>query len=356
MRDFFRKERLYILLLIFIILVNIAIMMPAGGRAGGDKKAKGSAVTQAGAAPAKADEDIFAKREKLETALRDNKPLALILNLATLLIMAVICLGLLIDTLLLMLRSEKKEIDIRTYSPPGPVRWNLWDVAKVVILFLFFGYMLIMIESFLVFIFPLVRDNNFRMILNSSILDVLAVVFIIYFSVGEYKERLEALGLSLKNFVKNVFYGIVGYLATVPVLMAVVISTAIIVTVFKYTPPQQAVVQLFMKEENVRFLIFTSFFASIAGPIIEELFFRGFMYNALKKKMPVLWAMVLSAAAFAVLHAHAVGFLPILVIGMLLAYLYEKTGTIVSSVTVHILHNMSMVGFVFLLKQLNISG
>lgn len=353
--SFIQKERLYLLILIFVLLVNMAIMMPAGGKGKAKSPGQKAVAEKVTPAPANTDQDILAKREKLESALRDNKPLALVVNLATLLILAVICLGLLLDTLLLVMRSEKKPIYISTYVPPGPVKWDLWDVAKVVILFFFFGYMLIMIESLLIFSFPIVKDHNFRMMLNSSILDTLAVIFIINFSVGEYKERLEVLGLSLKNFMKNVFYGIVGYLATIPILMAVVIATAILVTALKYTPPQQAVVQLFMKEESPRFLAYASFFAAIVGPMIEELFFRGFMYNALKKHTGILWAMMISASAFAALHAHAVGFLPIVVIGILLAYLYEKTGTLVASVTVHILHNASMVGFVFLLKQLNLN-
>ena len=60
------------------------------------------------------------------------------------------------------------------------------------------------------------------------------------------------------------------------------------------------------------------------------------------------------ACAFAALHAHPVGFLPIMLIGAVLAYLYEKTGTLVAPITAHIVHNLCMVGFVFLLKQMKI--
>jgi membrane protease YdiL (CAAX protease family) len=120
----------------------------------------------------------------------------------------------------------------------------------------------------------------------------------------------------------------------------------------KYTPPRQPVVELFLKETDTTFLLYTSVFAAVFGPVIEELFFRGFMYNAFKKRIGVFAAMLVTASAFAALHAHAVGFLPIMILGMLLAYLYEKTGTLVSSITVHAMHNISMVFMVFLVKQL----
>jgi membrane protease YdiL (CAAX protease family) len=130
--------------------------------------------------------------------------------------------------------------------------------------------------------------------------------------------------------------------------------TAFVTNLIKYVPEKQAVVELFLKEKNTHLLFYTSLFAAIAGPIVEELFFRAFMYNAVKKYIGIFWAMMVSAATFALLHAHAVGFFPILVLGMLLAYLYEKTGTIVSSVTVHMVHNLTMVGMIFLVKQIGV--
>lgn len=356
MSDFIRRERLYILLFVLVVLVNVAVIMPSAAK-------RRSHVTQETATiqakvtaevAKKANEGILLKQRELEERLKTDRTLAGAVNLATLALLAILCLGLLVDTVLLAMRSEGKRMDLRTYMPPGPVTWNLWDVVKVVVLFLFFGYMLVLTESFLAGVFPLVRNNSFRMILNSSILDILAAVFIIDIAVRQCGERLASLGLSFKNFARNVFYGIAGYLAAVPVLLAVLIVTAVLVTLFKYVPQKQAVVQLFMKEDNVPFLAYASFFAAIAGPIIEELFFRGFFYNALKKYTGAFWAMAASGAAFSLLHAHPVGFVPIMIIGMMLAYLYERTGTLVASITAHMIHNASMVGLVFLLKQLGV--
>ena len=354
MTNAWRNERLYILLAVFVILVNVAIFM-----AGPQKKpvaaAKGSVPAQViEETRRKSAESVFLKREELEGLLRDDKTLAVTLNLATLLILAVFLLGLLIDVFLIVLKSEKRGIDIRTGEALGAVRWGLRDVAKVVVLFLFFGYALVLIESFLAGVCPLIKNNNLRMMANSLVLDALAVVFIIYFTVGQYQEKLVSLGLSAKNFVKNAYYGIVGYLAAVPLLVGIVAATALIASALNYVPEKQAVVRLFMQEDDTRFLLFASLFAAVLGPVVEEIFFRGFLYNAIKKRIGLFWGMAATSAAFAALHAHPVGFLPIMVIGMLLAYLYEKTGTLVAPITAHIIHNVSMVGFVFLIKQLQV--
>ncbi len=352
--EFVNKERLYILLAVFIIAINMILLL-SGDEGGKHKKLqnKGTSVTLGPAKEFTEEGDIFARQEAVEAMLLKNKPLALLFSLASLLVMAILSLGILIDAILASLKLSRKDIDISMYRIK-PIKWNIWDVAKVAILFLFFGYALVIIESFLVGIFPLMKNDNFRMIVNSSILDTLAVIFILYFTVGQYRENMISLGISVKNFFKNVFYGIVGYVATVPILVVVLLIIALIIHITKYVPEKQPIVDLFLKEDNAPFLIYTSIFTMIIGPIIEELFFRGFMYNAFKKTIGIFWAMLFTSAVFAALHTNMVGFFPILVLGLLLVYLYEKTGTIVSSVTVHIMHNLTMVFFVFLMKQAKI--
>lgn len=344
---FMQKERLYLLLLTLVILLNVAGNIP-------DDTSKAKNRTQKAKIEAKkASVDIFVKKEEMEKIFSANKELAVIYNLSSLLIFLVLILGIAVDISLLSIKKSGGRLDIHTYSP-GVSRWDVWDVAKVVILFLFFGYMLILIESCLIRIVPLFNNDSFRIIANSSILDVLTIVFILYFTIAQYGEKPAALGISLKNFTKNVFYGLVGYVAAVPALVAILIATAVFTNLIKYVPEKQFVVELFLKEKDMGFLIYTSLFAAIAGPLVEELFFRGFLYNACKKYMSKVFAMVITAALFAGLHAHPVGFLPIMALGVLLAYLYEKTGTLVSSITVHIIHNLTMVGFVFLAKSMRI--
>ena len=90
----------------------------------------------------------------------------------------------------------------------------------------------------------------------------------------------------------------------------------------------------------------------ILGPIVEEAFFRGFAYNAIKRKWGTSKAALLTAVVFAGLHGTLIGFLPIMALGLLLVYMYEKTGSLVSSITIHILHNGIMVGLLFLARHL----
>ncbi|MCX5667049.1 MAG: type II CAAX endopeptidase family protein [Candidatus Omnitrophica bacterium] len=341
--NFIRKERLYILIFIFVLLFNAVILSR-----GGNKVKMGLQVTTR--APAFEDQEI--KKREMEKLLAKNEGLSMIFGLVSFLIMGIMLLGMIIDIIILPMILTGR-FDIRCLSPPQ-AKWNIWDVCKVVILFLFFGYMLILSETFLSRIFPVFKTDNFRMMVNSSILDALAAVFIIYFTVIQHKEPLAALGISARNFLKNVFYGVIGYIALIPVLILMLVIIAGLINITKYAPERQPVVELFLKEKGAAFLTYSSLFAAIIGPVTEELFFRGFLYSALKKYIGIFWAMTATAGLFAALHAHIVGFFPIMALGMLLAYIYEKTGTLVSSVTVHMIHNLSMVVLVFLVKQIGI--
>lgn len=341
---FLRRERLYILLLVFVLIMTAAMLAPGGSKA--KAKAPKASFEETSSAQAR-------QQQVVENVIRTNKDLALILGLTSLLFLLLIVLGIAVDIIVVAARIRGGQLIAGTRAP-ARVPWGAWDVCKVAILFLFFGYMMLLTEIFLSRVVPIVKNDNFRMILNTSILDCLAVFFILYFTVGQYGEKPAALGLTLRNFSKNVMYGVIGYVAIIPVLVAMLALIAFLAGLFKYVPEKQAVVELFLKEDKAPLLVYTSLFAAVAGPVIEELFFRAFMYSAARKYIGIFWAMLLSAGTFALLHAHAVGFFPILALGLLLAYLYEKTGSLVSSITVHMIHNLSMVMLVFIVKQIGV--
>jgi membrane protease YdiL (CAAX protease family) len=80
---------------------------------------------------------------------------------------------------------------------------------------------------------------------------------------------------------------------------------------------------------------------AVAAPISEEVCFRGYLFGGLREKLPRLGAALVSGLIFGALHAvtgvSAVP--PLIVFGILLALLYEKTGSIVPGILLHMLNN-----------------
>ena len=71
------------------------------------------------------------------------------------------------------------------------------------------------------------------------------------------------------------------------------------------------------------------------APLVEEVFFRGFIFPGLAGRMGVALAAVTSSILFAVVHVDPAVMVPFFVIGILLAWLYRKTLSLWSCFAVH---------------------
>jgi len=74
---------------------------------------------------------------------------------------------------------------------------------------------------------------------------------------------------------------------------------------------------------------------AILGPLLEEICFRGVVYGALRQVVPVWLAIPASAAVFSLAHADLNAAAPLFVLGSLLAYIYERTRSVVASWITH---------------------
>jgi membrane protease YdiL (CAAX protease family) len=78
---------------------------------------------------------------------------------------------------------------------------------------------------------------------------------------------------------------------------------------------------------------------AIGAPLAEELYFRGYVFTAyLRDKGPIA-AYLLSGLVFAGLHLNKEALLPIFILGMMLAWIYRRSNSIIPSITAHALNN-----------------
>lgn len=97
----------------------------------------------------------------------------------------------------------------------------------------------------------------------------------------------------------------------------------------------------------IRWALFAA--AVIGAPVLEEVFFRGTLYGALRRRFGVGAALLGSSAFFAILHPQLpLGFLPLAGLGAAFALLYEWRQSLVPGMVVHAINN----GLVFLLLTL----
>ena len=88
----------------------------------------------------------------------------------------------------------------------------------------------------------------------------------------------------------------------------------------------------------------------ILAPIAEEIFFRGVVFNALLREGGRRWAYIGSSALFAVIHVSLVALVPILLLGLALAWIYRRTGNLLAPIAMHATVNGISVALALLVR------
>ncbi len=357
--DIIKNNKLYAALAVFILLINLLVfaekylpeLPEKEGAVVAEERVEEKEEAQKEETKLFNDDDIKARQEKIEELAYENPTLYIFVGLVNLAILFAAFIGLLLNAYFLVRFFKREPFDIRVMDRERPL-WTIGDVIRVSLIFLSFGYVFVIFQAMVVKAFPLLRNENFRMVFNTTMMNVVGISVIFYFVVNKYGQGIRAIGLTSKGLSKSVFYAAVSYVALIPVLLLMMAAIFFVTKWIKYQPPVQPIVEVFMEEKETAVLWISTIFAAVFGPVAEEIFFRGFMYGAIRKTLGVFWGMVITAAVFSFLHAHIVGFLPIMALGILLAYLYEKTGSLVPSMMVHVFHNVGMVLLVFLMRSI----
>ena len=83
--------------------------------------------------------------------------------------------------------------------------------------------------------------------------------------------------------------------------------------------------------------------AAIFAPIFEEWLCRGMVLRGLLTKMKPAWAIVVSALFFAVIHLNPWQALNAFILGVVMGYVYYKTGSLLLTMLIHFVNNATSV-------------
>lgn len=149
--------------------------------------------------------------------------------------------------------------------------------------------------------------------------------------------KLQTTGLSFPGFKKLFFAWGSGYMGMVPlVVVSGLISHALLPQEKMSSNP---ILYVLLSNEAIlnRFLL--GLLLTVYAPLMEEILFRGILYRTLRIKFTPFLAISLSAFTFAFLHNDPLGFFPIFSIGFALAFVAERSGTLLPGMLIHSLWN-----------------
>ncbi len=150
--------------------------------------------------------------------------------------------------------------------------------------------------------------------------------------------RVDDLGLRAHRGASALAWGTCLWVACVPVLVAARLVNDVLLGLLGVDSGVQEQLALFAADPATHSSPIVWLAMVLVIPVGEEIVFRGALYGGLRRGLPAPWAMVISGLIFASLHDVSV-FLPVALLGMLLAWAYERTGSLLVPCLVHALQN-----------------
>ena len=154
---------------------------------------------------------------------------------------------------------------------------------------------------------------------------------------GHYAGRLNDRVLPLRTALKQALPLFIRYLPLIWVVSFIwttllsVLQEAGFIDAF---PPQE-LITLFTQGGDPIAITLLVIFAVVLAPIVEETIFRGCIYRFLKSQTTLMPAQIISGVFFAIMHGNLMSLLPLVVVGLLLARVYEKSGNLLVPICFH---------------------
>ncbi len=120
------------------------------------------------------------------------------------------------------------------------------------------------------------------------------------------------------------------------IVYVVIIIHNLILTALGVVTQGDAIFGLFSKLESPALFFFVGI---VMAPVMEEIFFRGFLFKGFRQKYGLKSALILSSFIFALSHFQFAALLPIFLLGGVLAYVYHRSNSLFPGMIIHFIIN-----------------
>ncbi len=138
---------------------------------------------------------------------------------------------------------------------------------------------------------------------------------------------------------RDLAFGLLGALF----MFAVVDIASVIQNFFFHVNGEAKDIALFGTTHNSTLIMAFSLIAIFCAPFVEELVFRGFIFNALLRYLPFTVAIALDGIIFGAVHLDPIAFFPLACGGVILAFIYYRTGSLIAAMVSHGMFNFTNV-------------
>ena len=193
------------------------------------------------------------------------------------------------------------------------------------------------------------RGITLGAILGNSIL-YSCLILGIFGVIGFQKESgVSMFGLEPSRFPKAAGTGLLWLVTTYPLIMAAQWFTQ---GVFGESDGSQEIVRYFLEHPDPRHRVAVIVMAVIVAPVAEEIIFRGYFYGVIRRFGGRIPALLTSSLLFAAIHVHLPSMLGLSLLAVILCLLYERTGSLWATMTMHAAFNATTIAALIFFPEL----
>jgi hypothetical protein len=232
---------------------------------------------------------------------------------------------------------------IDTRFPGSNPPWGIASIITVLVLYLVLSFVLGMAVAL---IQPHAAQSASALLLISLAGEVLLAALVLYVAGIRYRSPLKALGLSGSSWRDLLYYGLYGGLG---ISLIMIIAMRVLFSLSHLQPQPQPAVDLIVSAAHDRWLFLGCLLlAGVFAPVCEELYFRGFVYPVLRRRLGASPAVLITSCLFAAIHFDLVRFLFLALLGAFLAVVCEKTKSLLPAIVAHGAYNLASIALLFL--------
>jgi hypothetical protein len=184
------------------------------------------------------------------------------------------------------------------------------------------------------------RPDNFGVTLLSTLsLQGMAWALIPIFLRQHRVRWRETFGLRGPRRRRALLLALLVVLVILPVAWLLEQASAAGLTKLGWPVEEQTPVRLLANAKSWWIRVYLGAFAVAIAPVAEEFIFRGVLHPFIKQLGYPCLAWLGVSALFALIHANVATFVPLFVLALALAWLYEKTDNLLAPITAHALFN-----------------
>jgi membrane protease YdiL (CAAX protease family) len=188
-----------------------------------------------------------------------------------------------------------------------------------------------------------------RAILGNSILYSCLILGIFGIIGFQGNSAVSLFGMELSRFPKAAGKGLLWLAATYPLILAAQWFTQ---AVFGESDGSQEIVRYFLEHPDPRHRVAVILMAVVVAPMAEEIIFRGYFYGVIRRFGGRIPALLTSSLLFAAIHVHLPSMLGLGLLAMVLCLLYERTGSLWATMTMHAAFNATTIAALIFFPEL----